>query len=123
MGNVAISLGILLILLGIGAYFGTGRESVTALIPAFFGLPLAILGCVGRVERWNKHAMHAATVIALLGLVGSARGVPQVWQLAIGGAVARPIAAVVQTLMAAVCLVFLVLAIRSFVAARRARRA
>jgi hypothetical protein len=67
--------------------------------------------------------MHLAAALALVGMLGSARGVPGVLSLLSGGEVARPAAAVVQALMAALCLAFLVLAIRSFVAARRARTA
>ncbi len=44
MANVTIGLGIVLLALGLGSYFGSGRTSVTALIPAFFGLPLLVLG-------------------------------------------------------------------------------
>lgn len=48
MANLGITLGILLTLLGFGAYFGTGRQSITALIPAFVGLPILALGLVAR---------------------------------------------------------------------------
>ncbi len=46
MAKITIGLGIVLIALGFGSYFGTGQASVTALIPAFFGLPLLLLGLV-----------------------------------------------------------------------------
>jgi hypothetical protein len=112
-----------LVALGLVAYVASGGASITALIPTFFGLPLAILGFVGKAENRRKHAMHAAAALAVLGFLGSARGVPATMTLATGGEVARPAAAVVQTVMALVCLVFVVLAVRSFVAARRARDA
>lgn len=123
MARTAMTFGVLLTLLGLVAYLGTGRESVTALIPAFFGLPILLLGWLGRAERRRKHALHAAAVLAALGLAGSARGLPQAWQLIAGGDVARPLAVIIQALMALICLIFLVLAVRSFVAARRARTA
>jgi hypothetical protein len=119
MAMVAMICGGILVVLGLGAYFGADRESITALIPTFFGLPLLLLGYLGRAENRRKHALHAATVIALLGLLGSLRGAPQFGRLLAGTEIARPVAAVVQTGMALVCLVFLVLAIRSFVNARR----
>ncbi|MEW6074658.1 MAG: hypothetical protein AB1726_18950 [Planctomycetota bacterium] len=121
MARISIVLGIVLSLLGAGGYLGTGRESVTALIPAFFGIPLVLLGWAGLAERRLKAAMHLATVLALLGLLGSARGLPGAWRLLAGGQVARPAAALAQTAMALLCALFLVLAVRSFVAARRAR--
>ena len=117
MARTAMTAGVLLILLGLLAYFGTGRESVTALIPAFFGLPILLLGWLGRAETRRKHALHAASVLAALGLAGSARGLPQAWKLIAGDAVGRPMAAVSQAIMALICLIFLVLAVRSFVAA------
>jgi uncharacterized membrane protein len=123
MARTAMIFGVLLILLGLLAYLGTGRDSATALIPAFFGLPLLLLGWLGRAGSRRKHALHAAAVLAALGLAGSARGVPQAWQVLAGDEVARPMAAVVQAVMALLCLIFVVLAVRSFVAARRARSA
>jgi len=119
MVSTAITIGILLILLGLGGYVGTGRESVTALIPLFFGLAIAGLGLAGRRPEWRKHALHGATVLALLGLLGSARGMPATVRLLQGQQVARPAAAVAQALMALICLVFVILAVRSFAAARR----
>lgn len=64
--------GIGLALLGIVSYVGTGRTSVTALIPAFFGVALVGLAWVGRNESARRHAMHAAMVVALVGIGGTA---------------------------------------------------
>ena len=43
MAKTTIIFGVLLVLLGLGSYFGTGRTSLTALIPAGFGLILLII--------------------------------------------------------------------------------
>ena len=123
MPRYAILFSLLLILLGLGSYFGTGRSSVTALIPAFFGLPLLLTGLLGLRESLLQHAMHAAAVLALLGLLGTISGIPKLVTLLGGGAVERPAAAVVQTLMAVLCAVFLGLCVRSFISARRRRDA
>lgn len=64
--------GIGLALLGIVSYVATGRTSVTALIPAFFGVVLVGLAWLGRNESMRRHAMHAAMVVALLGIGGTA---------------------------------------------------
>lgn len=114
---------ILLVLLGGISYFATGQESVTALIPAFFGVIFLVLAQVMRDEAKAKHAGHAAAVLSLLGLLGSARGVPGFLTLVQGGEVARPAAVVAQSLMALGCLVFLILGIKSFRDARKAREA
>ena len=116
-------LGLALCVLGIAAYLGTESESVTALIPAFFGVLFATLGLLSRDPRRRKLGMNLAVGLALLGFLGSARGIPSVFALAVGGEVARPAAAVAQSAMAVLCGAFLILAIRFFIVARRARAA
>lgn len=69
MGAATLGLGLALIALGVAAYLASGRESVTALIPAFFGLALAICGVIAM--KWRKPGVIAAMVVAALGLVGS----------------------------------------------------
>ena len=64
--------GLVLAALGILSYLGTGRTSITALIPAFFGVVFVILAWVARNEAVRKHVMHAAMVVALLGISGTA---------------------------------------------------
>jgi hypothetical protein len=64
--------GLILAALGILSYWGTGRTSFTALIPAFFGLVFLLLAWVARIDAIRKHVMHAAMVVALLGIGGTA---------------------------------------------------
>jgi hypothetical protein len=118
MPQTAIAFGVVLCLVGLGFYLGTGATSVTALIPAFIGLPIALAGLVARREGLRAHAMHAAALVGTLGALGSlGRLVPA---LAAGGSLARP-ALLAQAITGLVCLVFVVLCVRSFVRARRAR--
>src|SRR5438034_230558 len=63
--------GILLIVLGLGGFFGTGAEHGTALIPAYFGTALLILGLLALKDSLRKHAMHVAAMVGLLGVVGA----------------------------------------------------
>jgi len=121
MAQTTLGFGIGMILLGVISYFGTGRESVTALIPAFFGIVFVILGLVMRDEAKAKHAGHAAATLALLGLIGSARGIPSFVALVSGGEVERPAAAVAQTVMALACAALIALGVKSFRDARKAR--
>ena len=44
MPRINVAVGSLLIMQGIGFYVGTASKSVTALIPAFVGLPILVLG-------------------------------------------------------------------------------
>lgn len=123
MPRITVGFGGLLIVVGLAAYFGAGRTSITAMIPAFFGVPILLLGVLAFRDGMRKHAMHGAAGLALLGLLGSIGGLPKLFALLSGGAVARPTAAVVQSIMAVLCVAFLALAIRSFIAARRERLA
>ncbi|HDS74543.1 MAG TPA: hypothetical protein ENN56_03290 [Firmicutes bacterium] len=123
MARFTVIIGIMLIALGVLGYSMTGRESVTALIPAFFGLPLGVLGWIGLQPERVKLTMHIAVVMALIGLIGSVRGIPAFVEMMSGGEVARPGAAVAQTLMALICGVYVVASIRSFVQARLRRKA
>ncbi len=120
MAKITIGLGLVLIVLGLGGYFGTGREHGTALIPALFGLPLLILGLIALKERMRKGAMHVAVVIGLLGFAGTVSGLMKLPLLLTGGDLARPGAVAVQAAMAIVCFVFVLLCVWSFIKARRA---
>ena len=122
MPALTIALGVALIILGVAGYALTGGVSVTALIPAAFGLLLAIAGLLARDERKRMHAMHGAVVVALVGFLGSARGLLRIGEV-LDGTAARPPAIVAQAIMAVLTLAYIVLAVRSFVLARRARRA
>lgn len=118
MPTTSIALGGLLILIGIIGYvYGSmnGNASMTALIPAFFGIVLAILGYVAKSkENLRKHLMHAAVVIALVGFIASAgRLVSKFSELTLTAAVISQIA------MALVCLLFVILGIKSFIDARK----
>lgn len=121
MPSTTIALGSVLIVLGLAGYFLTGAVSLTALIPAAFGLVLALSGLLAREERKRKHAMHTAVVVALLGFLGSFRGLLQIGDV-VDGTAASPAAIVVQTIMAVLTLGYIVMAVRSFVKARIVNR-
>lgn len=118
MTTTSIIFGILLILIGVIGYvygMALGNASPTALIPAAFGLVIAVLGMVANAkESLRKHLMHAAVVLGLLGFIlPLGRVLSKLSDLT----VSAPI--VSQLAMSAVCLVFVVLAVRSFIEARR----
>ena len=97
----------LLVALGVGAYAISGFASVTALIPAIFGLLIALLAVVGRRGR-ARLATYGIALLSLVGIAGSARGLPDVIALLTGGDVDSTIAAVSQGGMILVCLSLLV---------------
>ncbi len=124
MPFIAIIAGSLLSLIGLAGFVVSGMTHVTALIPFFLGTLLELAGLLAHLRPGlRKHAMHGAATIALLGLLGSAGGVVKLANWALGTAPERPLAVAAQAGTAVVCVVFLVLAIRSFIAARRAREA
>jgi hypothetical protein len=69
------------------------------------------------------HAMHAAATLALVGFLAMIPGLVKLARWAGGTVPARPAAVVSQSIMAGLMLVFLVLCVRSFINARRARTA
>lgn len=118
MPSTSIACGTLLVLIGILGYINgvmTNHASVTALIPAFFGIVLILLGVFARMrEGLRKHLMHAAVIVALLGFLATAgRLVSKMSELTYSAAV------VSQVSMALVCLLFVILAVKSFIDARR----
>ena len=119
MANTAIAFGVILIALGIVGYVATGASSPTALIPSFIGLLLAATGAIARNPAKRKHAMHAAAAIGLIGFAGAARGLSKIGAVLSGEPVERPAAVVSQSVMAVLCLLFVILCVRSFINARR----
>lgn len=128
MPALTLLIGLVLVLLGAYGYFtaDAADRSVTALIPAFFGLPILVLGALAMMKAGlRKHAMHGAAVIALLGLIGAGmQGLPKLGALVNNpDSLERPTAVLMQNLMALACLVLIVGAVLSFVSARKKRAA
>lgn len=72
--KLAILSGSILILWGVISFFASDSGSMTALIPSFFGVPLAILGILSIRNESNKHHyMHASMIFALFSVLGGLR--------------------------------------------------
>ncbi len=121
MPVVTIVVGALLSLIGILGYVFSESHSLTSLIPLVFGSLLEACGALALRPEFKKHAMHGASVLALLGILGSAMGFVSFLKLITGAPIARPLGAQMQAAMFVICLVFLVLCIRSFREARARR--
>lgn len=122
MAIVTLIVGGLLSALGVFGYVFSDTRSLTALIPLAFGSLLELCGALALKPDLKKHAMHGASALALLGVIGSVPGAMNFLRLITGADVARPMAAKVQAVMFIVCLIFLALCVLSFREAR-ARRA
>jgi hypothetical protein len=109
---------LILIVLGVASYTLTGRTSLTAMIPSFFGAAFVICALIARKESARRHAMHAAVALGLVGAVAAlGRGVPA----AINGDPTRP-AVLAQLAMGVLLVIYVALGVQSFIAARKARQ-
>ena len=124
MAKVTIGFGIVLILLGAIGFFGTGSTHPTALIPAYWGIALTICGILANSpsDKRRMIVMHIAVTIGLLGFLGSGTMAIVETVKAHGGPLAHPAAVESQATMAVICLVYVGLCVRSFIAARRSRK-
>lgn len=129
MPLISVLFGIILIAIGlegftnaIGVFKVENPYSLTALIPAAFGSILAVCGLLGVRPSLRKQMMHTTVFV---GFVGAAAGLwmggsklPELWN----GTAVRPSAIKLQLTMGIVCLAYVVLCIRSFINARKARK-
>ena len=136
MKNVAMVTGVLLIIIGVAGYAvpsetvteGTDgpvveqKRSITALIPAFAGLPILLCGVIAAVNpAQNKQAMHIAVTFGLLGaLAATSRGVMSLLKFAQAEGEFNQRAFVFLALMAVVCWIFVVMCVMSLIKARKA---
>ena len=120
MTITGIYCGIVLILIGVAGYgygLSIGHASPTALIPAAFGLLIALFSAIGRAkESLRMHMMHVAVLIGLIGLI-----IPAYRVLSKISSISLSAAVVTQVAMAVVCLIFVILCVQSFISARRDR--
>lgn len=123
MANISIFVGLLLTLMGPCFYMAgaAGHRSFTAFIPSIFGVGILVCGLIARDAGKRKAAMHGAVMFGLLGFLGSLMGAKKWPALLAGQVVERPLAAWAQLLLFVICGIYVVLCVRSFIAARRAK--
>ena len=124
MPTVAMIFGALLSILGVVAYaapetLGEGKAyQISALSPAFVGVPIALAGLVSLLKpALLKHAMHLAAMLGLFGLVG---GFMPVILRKFDTDTAAVKVGLAMTLISAV---FVGLCVKSFIDAKKARKA
>ncbi len=123
MPTLSIIFGLLLNVLGLVVFVATGSVHKTALIPCIFGIILFLAGLAAAVSPKSRmHLMHVAALTALIGTLGGfGMSLPKLPGL-VAGEAARPFAVWEQLGMGVLCMVFLILCVKSFIAARRARK-
>ena len=120
MSSTTLTFAFAYLVLGIGGFVLTGSTHKTALIPCIFGVLFLIFGLLARKGNLRKHAMHAAVLIALLALLGTAKSLAYLPDL-FRGTSEKPAAVITQSLNAGLSILYIFLAVRSFIQARRAR--
>ena len=121
MSKTTIGIGLILIIQGVAFYAATGFAHMTSLIPAFVGLPVAILGLIALngSEGARKHCAHIAVILTTLGvLAGLGRGIPGLFKEG-----ANMTAVIATLIMAVICAAHVFLSVKSFKTARIARQA
>ena len=122
MKNLTFLCSALLIITGLVGYFaweaiGATKQSFTSLIPTFVGALMLIGGLIALKK--NMLGMHIAVTFSLLGtLAGLGRLVPGFINGTVDFAEAAPKLILVMTV---ICLFYTIMAVLSFIAARRAR--
>ncbi len=123
MARLTIFFGIVLFLLGVLTYMQTGKTFPTSLIPAYFGVVLAVCGALARTTDLKRRAlwMHIAVTVGLLGFLATAKSIVDYVRMKEGVQFRYPIAVEEKAAMAMLLLVFVIACVRNFVQARRAR--
>jgi len=122
MAKLTLVFAVLLVALGVVGYVGTGSLHPTALIPAWIGLALGVFGflAISPNESRRKLFMHINVTIALLGFLGAAVKAVQGYVHARSiGVEPDQIAIGSQVAMAGLLFIYVILCVRSFIAARR----
>ncbi len=120
MAPITLLFALAYILLGLGGFVLTGSTHKTALIPCAFGILFVLFGLLAFKEKLRKHVMHAAVLIALLAFLGTARALTHLPEL-FNGTAEKPASIITQSLNAGFSILYIILAVRSFIQARRAR--
>lgn len=123
MAKVTLVFAVILIAVGLVGFITTGSIHYTALIPAVLGFLLCIFGALSFSPDAGRRKlfMHINVTLALLGFLGTVMGLFQWFSMLAGATVKNPPAVESKAIMALVCLVYVILCIRSFIAARKAR--
>jgi hypothetical protein len=122
LARITLIFAVLLVALGLIGYVGTGSQHMTALIPTWFGVALALFGLLAMspIEARRKLFMHINVTIGLLGFLGGASEAVRGYLHAKSAGVAvDEIALASKLTMTVLLLIYVILCVRSFIAARR----
>ena len=124
MAKITLVFAVLLIILGLVSYFGTGSLHPTALIPTWFGVALGVFGflAISPSESRRKLFMHINVTIGLIGFLGAGgRAISSYGHARSEGIDPDKVALAAQGAMAGLLLIYVVMCVKSFIDARRNR--
>lgn len=122
MAKLTLVFALLLAVIGLAGYLGTGSQYPTALIPLWVGLALGLFGflAISPSESRRKLFMHINVTIGLLGFLGAAiRALMSYGHARSLGLEPNKIALASQLSMAGLLLIYVLLCVKSFIDARR----
>ncbi len=123
MAKLTIWFGVLIAVVSLGFWFALGRTETAALHPAGIGVLLILCGLLANTENPKKRMlwMHIAVTLGLIGFFTT--GIRAVIALVKGTALSiNPLGFEERVAIALISLVYVALCVRSFIAARRARK-
>jgi hypothetical protein len=123
LAKLTIWFGVLLAVVSLGFWIAMGRTETAALHPAGVGLLLILCGALANTDNPKKRMlwMHIAVTFGLIGFLIT--GIRAAIELAKGTAMSiNPAGFEERVVVALICLVYVALCVRSFIAARRSRK-
>ncbi len=124
MAKLTVWFGVLIAAVSVGFWLAMGRAESAALHPAGIGVLLIVCGLLADTENVKKRMlwMHIAVTLGLISFLTT--GVRATISLAKGTAMTvNPMGFEERVAIALVSLIYVVLCVRSFIAARKARTA
>ena len=125
MAKLTIGFGVVLAALGLWGFVATGSAHPTALIPVYAGLLFGVFGILANSEEPKRRMlwMHIAVTVALLLFLGTIPALIDEVRMLRGAVFPHPVAVEEKAGMSLLCLAFVGMCVRSFIAARRGRSA
>jgi hypothetical protein len=121
ISTISILFGVLLNIVGLVGFFGTGAAHPTALIPSVMGLLLIICGFLARNEKLHASAIQAALVVGVIGFAATASSFLDLMLVLRKTAGVQSPTIISKSATALLCGLFAARCIQSFVQTRRAR--
>ncbi len=118
MPSISVVFGILLNIVGLVGFFGTGAAHPTALIPCALGILLIICGLLARNEKIRMHVMHVAVLVGLLGFGATVSSYGLIFAVLKQTAGEKTNSSIAKMATALLCGLFVARCIQSFVEAR-----